>query len=877
MRDWRVFVRQHFAGRRPPSDQAIEELAQHVEETYRAARAAGRTDEEALALARTELENPPAALPPNMVAEPGAGVGGFAASLVRDVRYGLRVFTARPGFTAVAIITLALGIGANTAIFSVVRALLLEPLPFPNPDRLVMLWETRGNEAETSIVSAPNYLDWRTRARSLEDTGIWEFLTFNLSGEGEAERVSGIRVSASTFHMLGVAPLIGRTFLTDEDAPGHDVVIISFGLWQSRFGGRPDIIGATTRVNGRPFEIVGVMPASFRFPTKNTAVWTPIAFNEEDKGRGSHSFYAVARLRPGVTFTVAKAEMDTLGRGLAREYPDDNRAESATITPMRDLGVVELKPTLLALASAVALVLTIACLNVANLLLAQSSSRRQEFAIRAALGASRRRLAAQVLCEGLVISIAGGAAGVGVAALGTRVLNGVLPSSIVFAPYRDASAGIHLDLWTLAFTTAIALVTGVLFSLAPIAALRHPNLKTAGDRSLTGRLHAVRSTLVATEVALALVVLVAAGLMIKSLMHLVTVDPGLDPENVLVVSMSLPQPDFYGPPVRQQYCSDVSDRVGNLPGIAAVGATSHLPLSGANAGRGFTVEGFTAPPGQRPSANYRLTCPGYFKTMGIPILRGRDFTTRDATEAAPVAIINEETAKRYWPNADPIGRHIRLNDSDPWITVVGVVGSVRHFGLDDTAHREFFRPYSQAAWPVMSVVVKTNIAPAAALPAVRKTLQTIDPDLPVGAGTTMSAVEETSMGSRRFPMLLLSVFGVVALTLAMVGVYGVVSYVVAQRTREIGIRVALGARRGQVIRLVLWSAMRPVFAGILFGGVGAVFASRLLGSLLFNVKPGDPTVLVAIAALLAGAGAIASLVPGTRATRVDPITVLRVE
>jgi len=522
-------------------------------------------------------------------------------------------------------------------------------------------------------------------------------------------------------------------------------------------------------------------------------------------------------------------------------------------------------------------VLAIACLNVANLLLAQSSSRRQEFAIRAALGASRLRLASQVLSEGLVISLAGGAAGVGVAAVGTRALNGVLPPSIVFAPYRDASAGIHLDPWTLGFTTLVALLTGVLFSLAPIAALRRPNLKTAGDRSMTGRLRAVRSTLVTTEVALALVVLVAAGLMIKSLTRLVTVDPGFDPENVLVVSMSLPQPDFYGPPVRQRYCADVIDRVGNLPGIAAVGAISHLPLSGANAGRSFAVEGFTVPPDQRPSANYRLTCPGYFTAMGIPILKGRDFTTRDVTNGAPVAIINEETAKRYWPDADPIGRHLRLGDHDPWMTVVGVVRNVRHFGLDEAAHRELFRPYSQAAWPVMSVVVKANIAPTAALPAVRKALQTIDPDLPVGVGTTMSAVEETSMGSRRFPMLLLATFGVVALTLAIVGVYGVVSYVVAQRMREIGIRVALGARRGQVIRLVLWSAMHPVLAGIVVGGVGAVFASRLLGSLLFNVKPADPAVLVAIAALLAGAGAVASLVPGSRATRVDPITVLRVE
>jgi putative ABC transport system permease protein len=578
-----------------------------------------------------------------------------------------------------------------------------------------------------------------------------------------------------------------------------------------------------------------------------------------------------------VTFASAKAEMDTIGRALAKQYPAENRDESATISPMRDLGVVELKPTLLALSGAVILVLAIACLNVANLLLAQSSSRRHEFAIRAALGASRRRLAAQVLCEGLVISLAGGIAGVGVAAAGTRVLDGMLPQGILFVPYRDASAVIQLDPWTLAFTTGVALLTGILFSLAPIAALRRPNLRAAGDRSATGRLKTVRAVLVAAEVALALVVLVGAGLMIKSLTRLVTVDPGLDPANVLVIGMALPQADFYGPPVRPRYCADVVDRVGALPGVVSVGAISHLPLSGANAGRSFAVEGFTPLPGERASANYRLTCPGYFKTMGIPILKGRDFTTRDVVDGAPVAIVNEETGKRYWPGVDPIGRHIRLNDSDPWITIVGVARNVRHFGLDEAAHRELFRPYSQAAWPVMTVVVKTAIAPAAAMPPVRKALQTIDPDLPVGAGTTMSDVEEGSMGGRRFPMLLLAVFGAVALALAIVGVYGVVSYVVAQRTREIGIRVALGARRGQVIRLVVWGAMRPVIAGVVVGGIGAVFASRLLGSLLYDVKPGDPAVFAIIAVLLSCAGGAASLVPGRRATRVDPITVLKTD
>jgi predicted permease len=901
MRDWTAFVREHFHGRRAPSDEAralsdearalsdeaIEELAQHVEETWRAAIAAGRSEQEALAAARAQLENPPARLPKKMAAptESGGGIFGLVRRSLReggrDVRYAIRVLRGRPGFAAVAIITLALGVGANTAIFSVVRSLLLEPLPFPDPDRLVMLWEADAQNPErTMIVSAPNYLDWQRSVKAFAHTGIWEYLNYNFSGDGEAERVPGLRVSASTFTMLGVKPQLGRTFMPEEDALGHHVAIISDGLWRRRFAGRSDIIGHTARINGTPYEIVGVMPPGFRFTGPNTGVWTPIAFNEQDQGRGSHSFQAAARLRDDVTLTAAKAELDTLARALAAQYPDDNEGETATATPMSEFGVVQLRPTLVALSGAVALVLVIACLNVANLLLAQSSARRQEFAVRSALGASRLRLAGQVLCEGLVIALLGGAAGLAVAWAGTTVIAGVLPRSIVFAPFRDAGAGIRLDPWVLGFTALVSVLTGLLFSLAPITGLRRPDLKAAGDRSTTGRLTHVRTALVATEVALALIVLVAAGLMIKSLVRLVSIDPGLDPANVLVLEMALPQPDFYGPPVRKNFCNEVTDRVGALPGVLSVGAISHLPLSGANAGRSLTIDGKTMPPGENASASYRLTCPGYFKSMAIRMISGRDFDARDATEAPGVVIINEETAKRYWPGDDPVGRRIKLGrpeSGNPWMTVVGVTASVRHFGLDETAKREMFRPYSQGAWPVMTVVAKTATDPAGYASAVRSALQRIDPDLPVARVSTMESIERNSMGSRRFPMMLLGAFGAVAMALAVVGVYGVVSYVVTQRTREIGIRVALGAGRGQVLRLVLMGAMRPVAAGLLVGAVGAIFAGRLLGTLLYSVKPGDPAVVAGIALMLAVAAIAASLVPGARATRVDPITVLKVE
>jgi putative ABC transport system permease protein len=882
MRDWRQFVRAECA--HPLSDQAVEELAQHVEETWRAARAAGRSEADALDLARGQLQNVSLPLPETMIARPPRGMRSAFNAVWRDAVYASRLLRRRPGFTAVAVLTLALGIGANTAIFSVVRSLFLQPLPFADPGRLVMLWEADAqNPARTNIVSAPNYLDFARGVASFEKTGIWEYLSFNLSGDTEAERVQGMRVSASTFEMLGVAPALGRTFTVDEDAPGHDVAVISYRLWQRRFGGRSNIVGQSTRINGKAYEIIGVMPQDFLFPWTTIGVWTPIAFNEEDRGRNSHSFFAAARLYPGVSIEAANAVLDTLARGLAKQYPDSNGRNTATVTPMRDLGVGQLRPTLLALAGAVAFVLAIACVNVANLLLAQAAARRREFAIRAAIGASRRRLAAQLFTEALIIAVAGGAAGIGIAAAATSLLEGVLPPSIVSAPFRNAGA-IHVDRVVLAFTVGISLLTGLLFGLAPMAALRRgggADLKASGDRSATGRMTSLRTALVGTEVALALVVLVGAGLMVKSLVKLVRNDPGLDSSNVLLATMSLPQPDFYGPPIRKTFCDEVTDRVGGLPGIVAVGAVSHLPLSGANAGRSLSIEGKTMPPGQNASAGYRLTCPGYFKAMRIRLLRGRDFDSRDATEAPAVVIINEETAKRYWPGEDPIGKRIKIGRAEsqnPWMTVVGIVGNVRHFGLDDdVARREIFRPYSQAAWPVMTVVTRTASDPAGFAASIRAALQAIDPDLPVNRTTTMETIERASTGSRQFPMLLLGAFGVVALVLAVVGVYGVVSYLVSQRTREIGIRVALGARRAQVIALIVTGVMRPVLAGVVTGVIGAVFASRLLGALLYNVQPGDPAVLSTIAGVLAIAAIAAALVPAMRATRVDPIAVLKAD
>ena len=800
-----------------------------------------------------------------------------------DLGHGLRLLAGRPGFAAVAILTLALGIGANTAIFSVVNALLLAPLPFHDPDRLVMVWESEaGSPRSTFIVSAPNWQDWRAQSTTLKDFAIWEFLSFNLGGSGaDPEQISGLRVSASAFDLLGVRPQLGRTFTPAEDEPGHRVVVISDALWTRRFGRDPGIIGRQIRLNGESHEVIGVMPASFRFVQGRQAVWVPIQFTWQDRGRNAHSFYAAARLGEGVSLEAARTELAAIARRVTEGQQDDTGNHWATITPMADLGIAPLRPTLVALLGAVALVLLIACVNVANLMLVQAAARQREFAIRAAVGASRARIAAQLLTEGLLLAGLGGAAGVLLAWVGTRGMSGSLPAAIQFAPFRNAG-DVPLDGRVLAFTSIVVLLTGLLFSLAPMfgAARTQPGiaLKAAGDRG-TGRLAWMRHGLVAAELALAVIVLFGAGLMIKSVARLVSVDPGLDPGRVLVMDIALPQPDTYGAPVRTTFCDDVQREIGSLPGVRAVGATSHLPLSGANAGRGLTIEGRPVPPpDQAVSANYRLTCPGYFAALGIPLVRGRDFSAADTLASPGVVIINEEMARRYFEGQDPLGQRIKLGpagSSNPWMTVVGIARDVRHFGLDSPIRREIFRPYSQAVWPSMTITVKAAAEPLNLAAPVRAALARIDPEQPVSRVRTMEDVVAESIGGRRFPMLLLAIFSAVALALAAIGVYGVVSYLVSQRTRELGIRVALGARRPQVMQLVVGGSLRPIAAGLAAGVAGAMAAARLLSTLLYAVAPWDPAVMSGIVGILGVTAAVACWLPARRAATIDPLVALR--
>jgi putative ABC transport system permease protein len=807
----------------------------------------------------------------------------------QDVRYGFRNLGRNRSFVIVAMLTLALGIGANTTIFSVMNNTLWKPLPFPNADRMVLVWETFGKGPDNwNIVSAPNFWDFEKQSRSFESMAIFDSAGrgYNLAptnNSQEAEQVSGLRVSAGFFNVLGARPLLGRTFLPEEEILGKDrEVVLTYGLWQERYGGDPSLVGKTIRIDSAPFTVIGVMPRKFdwQFWSGPRRLFVPVGYTKTDYGRGDNSFIAIARLKPGVSVAQASAEMEAVGKSVQEQNPKDDANMDATVSPLGEYGLEGIRSGLLTLLAAVAFVLLIACVNVANLLLARGAGRQREFAIRIALGAPASRIARQLMTENSLLALAGGAAGLLVAAISTRLMFFAFQLGDLYLPLRRVDS-IAMDGRVFAFALMVSCVTGLLFGVAPaIAALRtnvNEPLKEGGRTPGAGGHSRLRQVLVASEVALALVVLSGAGLMIKSMTRLLGVDPGLNPKNVLAMGMSVPQEEIYvGPPGLPRYCQDLEEHVGAIPGILSVGAVAHLPFEG-NAGRGFQIEGRPpADPGKMPGANYSVACPNYFRTMGIPILKGREFTAQDTVNAPGVIVINESMAHDFWPKEDPIGRAIRLGGSDgPRLTIVGVVGDVHFQGLDSPARRQFLRPYTQAGWPVMTVVVRSIAAPATYTTAIKKAIASVLPDLPVSGVESMEEVVHNSTGSRRFPMLLLSVFSVVALVLAAVGIVGVVGHSVTQRTHEIGIRMALGAETFDVLRLMVNSSMVWVLVGIAVGTVGSALLTRLLTGMLYDVRPLDPIVLGGVALLLAGVALVASYLPARRAARIDPIAALR--
>jgi predicted permease len=808
--------------------------------------------------------------------------------LRQNVRYAVRTLRRAPGFTAVAVLTLALGIGANTVMFGIMNATMLQRLPFPEPERLAMLWQASATERGSfSIVSMPNYRDWLERSRSFASIGLLDSAGrgYSVTGQGDAERVPGLRVTASFFDVLGIPPMLGRTFLKEEEDAGRDrVVVLSHGLWTRRYAADAAIVGRTIQIDGKAHVVVGVMPPSFVLEYgSRRELWVPAGWTEGDHDRTSNSFVAIARLKPDVTIEQARSEMDTIGRALSAEYPVQNPKQTVNVEPMSEFGMDRKRSLLLPMLAVVGFVLLIACVNVANLLLARAASRSRELAIRATLGAGRGRIVRQLLTESVVLACLGGAGGLLIAYWGGQALLPLLPANVAASEFRPVD-GVPIDLRVLAFTAAIALGSGILFGLAPaFAAFRHnlANPLRRHSRGTTGDGKSrLRYGLVAIEVALTLIVLAGAGVMLVSVSRLLGVDPGLDPRNVLVMAITSPQQElYYGPPDNAQFCDGLAREIGAIPGVLSVGAVGHLPLTGARAGRAVSIEGRPDPGSDRmPSGVYSVACPGTFATLGIPLIEGREFTPRDALAAPAVAVVNRRFARETWPGEPAVGKRFKigfLTSDNPWMTVVGVIENFHHGGLDVEQAPTFYRPFHQAAWPVMSIVVKTASAPEPLAKAITKAVAVVEPHQPVSGVRTMAAVVGSSVTTRRFTMYLLSGFGVLALVLAAIGIAGVVAYSVVQRTPEIGVRVALGARRGDVLRLILGHSLAWAIGGVVAGVAGATWLLRLLGTMLYGVTPYDPTVLGSASVVLVAVVLAASYLPARRAMRVDAVTALR--
>jgi putative ABC transport system permease protein len=896
MPEWKAEVRKRLSRLNlEPAHEAeiVEELAQHLEDVYQRSRNAGATEAEATSAALKELatddllqkemrrSQTPFKAPPVAGGPTNANI---VADLLHDLRYAARLQRKNPGFTIVAIIALALGIGANTAIFSVVNTVLLRPLPYKDPERLVMVWEDatkHGYPRDTP--AAANFVDWRDQSQVFEGMAAIADTSFNLTGSGDPERLEGRRVSANMFPLLGVDPQIGRVFTAAEDQPGAQrVVLLSYALWQRRFGGDPGIVGKALTLNGESHVVVGVMPARFQFPSSDDQVWVPVAFTQAEAGnRNRHYLQVLARLRPGVSLAQAQSEMSTVAARLQQQYPQSNTDLGAAVQPLHEHLVGDIKPALLILLGAVGLVLLIACANVANLLLARAAVRQKEIAVRVALGAKRRRLIRQFLTESILLSTLGGIVGLGIAYGGLVVLRAFIPETI------SQAREISIDFKVLAFTLLVSVLTGVIFGLAPaIQATRFNQIETlkegGRDAATGGSGKRLRSLLVMSEVAVSLVLLIGAGLLINSFMRLRNVDPGFRADNLLTMKIVLPEPKYAKFQPRAAFYTDLVQRVQSLAGVRSAAVTTNLPLYRQGNSISISIEGRPAPPpGQELIVVTRVISPGYFDTMGIPLLKGRQLTDQDTETSPNVIVISETMARRFWPGEDPVGKRLaagRVRTPDDWIQVVGVVKDVRQFELTADPKPQMYLSYRQAGFfAPRDLVVKTDVDPATMATTVRKAVWDIDKDQPVSNIRTMEEILAESIARQRFSMLLLAIFAGVALVLAGVGIYGVMSYSVAQRTHEIGIRMALGAQTGAVLKLAVGYGMKLVIVGIVVGLIAAFALTRVMATLLFGVTATDPATFTLISLLLIAVAALASYIPARRATKVNPIIALRYE
>jgi putative ABC transport system permease protein len=803
-----------------------------------------------------------------------------------------------PGVTIIVIIALALGIGANTAIFSVVNAVLLRPLPYQESDRLVFLNEKSPVLDEMSI-SYPNFLDWREHNQTFEKMGVYNRASYNLTGVGEAERIVTGQVSADLFSVLRVNPLLGRVFTNDEDKPGGTpVVVLSYGLWQRRFGGQKSVIDQPITLNGKSYTVIGVMPDSYAYPSR-AEMWVPVGQLSDQvswKNRGNHpGLYGVARLKPGATFEQAEADMNNVGANLEKQYPDSNASTRPRLRPMLEVFVADARSALWVIFGAVLSVLLIACANIANLLLARATSRRKEMAIRTAVGASRWRIARQLLTESVLLSLIGGVIGLALARWGVQLILYISPNAI------PRSREIGLDWTVLIFTIGISVFTGILFGLIPAIQAGyvdvHETLKESG-RGTTGR-QWLRSALVVVEVATTLVLLISAGLLIRSFYLLQKVNPGFSDEQLTTFSVSLPQKKYANEEVRQSFYNRLLENIRALPGVESAAAASGLPLGNNGWQTSFLIDGRPEPPrDQTPLMEACLVTPDYFKAMNIPILRGRVFADSDdrshlagrdlsklnenqrAIAGVNKIVIDEEFAKRYWPNEDAVGKRVRFGPAADGLLseVIGVVGRVKMDSLNQNSDRvQGYFAFNQNPQGGMTVVIKGASDPNQLISSVRGVVKALDPDQPIYSPRTMDEIRAESVASERLNLTLLSLFAGIALVLAIVGIYGVMSYSVTQRTHEIGIRMAIGARPLDVFKMIIGNGMKLALLGVAIGLAGAFVLTRFMATMLFGVAPTDAMTFGSISVLLILVALLACYLPGRRATKVEPTISLRYE
>ena len=880
-----------------------EEIAQHLEDRYHELLVTGQSEDAAFRTAIDELKGEDLlarsllAVENDLYREPvalGKGSSNLFAGILQDIHYAFRMMRKSPGFTAVAVLTLALGIGANTAIFSIVNGVLLNPLPFPHPQELTVLYEHTTN-FEKSSISYPNFLDWQRTNSTFASMAAYRHEDFNITGSGEPERVRGGMVSAEFFPILGVKPLLGRLFVRDEDGLGAaPVALLAEGFWQRRFGSARDIIGKQIIMNGDAYTIVGVLPASFHFRAFNFAgikdVYVPVGqtkdpfFYHRDVLKGMD---AIGRLKPGVSLAAAQADMAQITRNLAAAYPNADKGTGAAVLPLRDELVHEVRPYLWLLLGAVGFVLLIACVNVGNLQLARSTGRAHEFAIRCALGADRWRVVRQLLTESVALGLAGGAIGACVAAWGTQAAIRLLPETL------PRAEDVGLDGHVLVFTFAISILAGVVFGLLPALKMSRSGLQETlkeGGRGASAARQRAQSVFVVGEMALALVLLTGAGLMMRTLARLWSVNPGFNPQNVLVFDVTLAPSLGANAATTRSAIRELSQTLRAIPGIQATSVTGGaIPMSSDNE-LPFWIDGQTKP-ANVSEMNQTLTYyvePGYLKAMQIPLLRGRFIAATDDEHSPQVIVIDENFARKYFPGQDPIGRriHVAIFNMDP--EIVGVVGHVKHWGLDLEADRhplqeQIYYPFLQipdAEWsgpPQAGVVLRSAGSPLGMVGAVREAIVKLNSQNVMYEARTMEAIIAESLAARRFSMILLGIFATLALLLSSIGIYGVISYVVGQRTREIGIRIALGAQRSTVLWLMLGEGMKMAMIGVVVGTVAAAGLTRFMSQLIYGVSAADPVTFAGVIIVLTTVAFAACYVPARRAMRVDPMVALRYE